>query len=96
ITSVLACIDPNLEDAGLSLGGSPFRVFRTVTFPLTMQAIANSILLLFVCSLADFATPLVLAGHQFPVLPTQAYLQITGMYDLKGGAALSFALLVPA
>ncbi|WP_455596979.1 ABC transporter permease, partial [Cloacibacillus porcorum] len=96
ITSVLACIDPNLEDAGLSLGGSPFRVFRTVTRPLTMPAIANSILLLFACSLADFATPLVLAGHQFPVLPTQAYLQITGMYDLKGGAALSFALLVPA
>ncbi|MDO4561928.1 MAG: iron ABC transporter permease [bacterium] len=96
ITSVLACIDPNLEDAGLSLGGSHFRVFRTVTLPLTMPAIANSILLLFACSLADFATPLVLAGHQFPVLPTQAYLQITGMYDLKGGAALSFALLVPA
>lgn len=96
ITSVLACIDPNLEDAGLSLGGSPFRVFRTVTLPLTMPAIANSILLLFACSLADFATPLVLAGHQFPVLPTQAYLQITGMYDLKSGAALSFALLVPA
>lgn len=96
ITSVLACIDPNLEDAGLSLGGSPFRVFRTVTLPLTMPAIANSILLLFACSLADFATPLVLAGHQFPVLPTQAYLQITGVYDLKGGAALSFALLVPA
>ncbi len=96
ISAVLACIDPNLEDAGLSLGGSPFKVFRTVTLPLTMPAIANAILLLFACSLADFATPLVLAGHQFPVLPTQAYLQITGMYDLKGGAALSFALLVPA
>ncbi|MEG1602873.1 MAG: iron ABC transporter permease [Cloacibacillus sp.] len=96
ITSVLACIDPNLEDAGLSLGGSPFKVFRTVTLPLTMPAIANAVLLLFACSLADFATPLVLAGHQFPVLPTQAYLQITGLYDLKGGAALSFALLVPA
>lgn len=96
ITSVLECIDPNLEDAGLSLGGTPFKVFRTVTLPLTMPAIANAILLLFACSLADFATPLVLAGHQFPVLPTQAYLQITGLYDLKGGAALSFALLVPA
>ncbi len=96
ISSVLACIDPNFEDAGLSLGGLPFRVFRTVTLPLTMPAIANSILLLFACSLADFATPLVLAGHQFPVLPTQAYLQITGLYDLRGGAALSFALLVPA
>ena len=66
ISSVLACIDPNFEDAGLSLGGSPFRVFRTVTLPLTMPAIANSILLLFACSLADFATPLVLAGISSP------------------------------
>jgi len=50
----------------------------------------------FSCSLADFATPQVLGGHSFPVLPTQAYLQITGMYDFKGGAALSFMLLLPA
>ena len=37
-----------------------------------------------------------LGGHSFPVLPTQAYLVITGMYDFKGGAALSFMLLIPA
>jgi iron(III) transport system permease protein len=30
------------------------------------------------------------------VLPTQAYLQITGLFDLRGGAALSLALLFPA
>lgn len=37
-----------------------------------------------------------LAGNAFSVLPTEAYLQITGMFDLKGGAVLSFVLLVPA
>ena len=58
--------------------------------------LANAFLLLFAASLADFATPLILAGNQFPVLPTQAYLQITGLFDLRGGAALSFVLLVPA
>ena len=31
-----------------------------------------------------------------PVLPTQAYLQITGLFDLRGGAALSLVLLFPA
>ena len=96
LAAVLAAIDPNLEDAGLSLGASPRRVFRTVTLPLTTPGIANALLLLFASSLADFATPLVLAGHTFPVLPTQAYLQITGLYDLKGGASLSFLLLLPA
>jgi iron(III) transport system permease protein len=30
------------------------------------------------------------------VLPTQAYLQITGIYDLRGGAALSFLVLIPS
>ena len=96
LTAVLAAIDPNLEDAGLSLGATPGRVFRTVTFPLSTPGIANAVLLLFASSLADFATPLVLGGHSFPVLPTQAYLQITGLYDLRGGAALSFLLLLPA
>ena len=96
LAAVLAAIDPNLEDAGLSLGASPRRVFRTVTLPLSTPGIANALLLLFASSLADFATPLVLAGHSFPVLPTQAYLQITGLYDLKGGASLSFLLLLPA
>ena len=96
LSAVLSGIDPTLEDAGLSLGASPGRVFRTVTFPLSTPGIANSVLLLFASSLADFATPLVLAGHSFPVLPTQAYLQITGLYDLRGGASLSFLLLLPA
>jgi iron(III) transport system permease protein len=67
-----------------------------VTLPLTVPGLANAFLLLFAASLADFATPLILAGNSFPVLPTQAYLQITGLFDLKGGAVLSFVLLVPA
>jgi iron(III) transport system permease protein len=93
---ILAGIDPNVEDMAFSLGSSRWRVFRTVTLPLTVPGLANAFLLLFAASLADFATPLILAGNQFPVLPTQAYLQITGLFDLKGGAVLSFVLLVPA
>lgn len=96
ISTILARIDPNLEDAAYSLGASSTRVFASVTLPLAAPGIANAFLLVFSCSLADFATPQVLGGHSFPVLPTQAYLQITGMYDFKGGAALSFMLLIPA
>lgn len=96
LSTILARIDPNLEDAAYSLGASSFKVFRSVTLPLAAPGIANAFLLVFSCSLADFATPQVLGGHSFPVLPTQAYLQITGMYDFKGGSALSFMLLIPA
>ncbi|CAG1006520.1 Molybdenum transport system permease protein ModB [Burkholderiales bacterium] len=93
---LLAAIDSNVEGMALSLGASRWRVFRTVTLPLCVPGLANAFLLLFAASLADFATPLILAGNQFPVLPTQAYLQITGLFDLRGGAALSLVLLVPA
>lgn len=96
LKAILAGIDPNVEDMAFSLGSSRWRVFRTVTLPLTVPGLANAFLLLFAASLADFATPLILAGNSFPILPTQAYLQITGLFDLKGGAVLSFVLLVPA
>ncbi|HXA94113.1 MAG TPA: iron ABC transporter permease [Candidatus Dormibacteraeota bacterium] len=95
LKGVLANIDPNLEDGGFSLGARRWRVFRTVTVPLAAPGLANSFLLVSAASLADFATPLILGGTKFPVLPTQAFLQITGLYDMRGGAALSFLLLVP-
>jgi iron(III) transport system permease protein len=93
---VMAAIGGQLEEAAYSLGASRWRVFRTVTVPLTVPGLANAFLLLFASSLADFATPLILAGNDLPVLPTEAYLQITGMFDLQGGAVLSLLLLVPS
>jgi iron(III) transport system permease protein len=96
LRAVLIAIDDRIEDAALSLGSSHWRAFWTITLPLTTPGLANSLLVLFATSLADFATPLILAGARFPVLPTQAYLQITGIYDLRGGAALSFLVLIPS
>jgi iron(III) transport system permease protein len=93
---VLSGIGGNLEEMAFSLGSRRLHVFRTVTLPLAVPGLANAFLLLFAASLADFATPLILAGNAFPVLPTEAYLQITGLFDLRGGAILSVLLLVPA
>ena len=93
---VLSGIGGNLEEMAFSLGSRRLHVFRTVTLPLAVPGVANAFLLLFAASLADFATPLILAGNAFPVLPTEAYLQITGLFDLNGGAVLSVLLLVPA
>src|SRR6267143_936314 len=92
----LKAVLANVDDSAFSLGARRWRVFRTVTLPLTTPGVANAFLLVSAASLADFATPLILAGTRFPVLPTQAFLQITGLYDMRGGAALCFLLLVPA
>jgi len=53
---ILAAIDSNIEGMALSLGATRWRVFRTVTLPLTIPGFANAFLLLFAASLADFAT----------------------------------------
>ncbi len=93
---MLAAIDSNIE--GMALLARRLALARVPhgDAAAAVPGLANAFLLLFAASLADFATPLILAGNQFPVLPTQAYLQITGLFDLRGGAALSFVLLVPA
>ena len=96
ITAVLDTMSANLDDAAQSLGANPYKILGTITIPLSMPGIANAFLLLFGSSLADFATPLILGSHSYPMLPTQAYLAMTGMFDMHSGAALSFLLLIPA
>ena len=65
---MLTAIGGNLEEMAFSLGSSRWRAFRTVTLKLTVPGLANAFLLLFAASLADFATPLSLAGNDLPVL----------------------------
>ncbi len=96
LRGVIESISPTLEDAALDLGGSRWKVFRKVTLPLAFPGIASAMLVLFIESMADFGNPLILAGSQFPILSVQAYLQITGMYDLPKGAALALMLLIPS
>ena len=96
LRGVLESINPTLEDAAMDLGGSRFKVFSRVTLPLAAPGIASAMLVLFIETLADFGNPLILAGSRFPILSVRAYLQITGMYDLPKGAALSLLLLGPS
>jgi len=95
LIGVLQSLDPNLEEAGQDLGASRFKVFSSITLPLSLPGIYSSLLLLFITSVADFGNPLILSGD-FEVLSVQAYLKITGEYDLAGGAAVAVVLLVPA
>ena len=91
---VLQAIDPALEEAAMDLGASRGRVFFTVTVPLAIPGIASAWLLVFIESMADFGNPMVISGN-FRVLSVQAFLQITGMYDLSRGSTLAILLLLP-
>ncbi|KLO24350.1 MULTISPECIES: ABC transporter permease [unclassified Marinitoga] len=96
LDGVISTISPTLEDAAFNLKASRWQVFTKIILPLSVPGIASTMLILFIESLADFGNPLILAGSRFPVLSVQAYLQITGMFDLSSGAALAVWLLLPS
>ena len=91
---ILQAIDPALEEASMDLGASRLQVFSSVTLPLATPGIASAWLLVFIQSMADFGNPMVISGN-FRVLSVQAFLQITGMYDLSRGSTLAILLLIP-
>ncbi len=95
LEGVLSGIDPALEESAMDLGASKLRTFFRVTLPLATPGLAASFLLLFIRSLEDFGNPVVIQGR-YPVLTVQAYLAITGMYNLPLGATLAILLLVPS
>ncbi|WP_240903802.1 ABC transporter permease [Chengkuizengella sediminis] len=95
LKGVLEAIDSSVEDAALNLGASRWKVFSTITLPLAVPGILSSLLLVFIKAIEDFGNPMVIAG-EYQTLAVQAYLQITGMYDLRAGSFYAVALLLPS
>ncbi len=96
LRGVLASLSPVLEDAALNIGASRWQTFWKVSLPLSLPGIASAFLIVFIESMADFGNPLVLAGASFPMLAPQAYLEITGSFNLSRGATLAIVLLIPS
>ncbi|WP_050527069.1 ABC transporter permease [Pseudorhodobacter aquimaris] len=96
LRGVLSSINPVLEDAALNVGASGWQAFWKVTFPLSLPGVASAFLIVFIESMSDFGNPLVLAGAAFPMLAPQAYLEITGSFNLSRGAMLAVVLLIPS
>lgn len=78
-------VDPSLELAAETLGSSPFKVFCTVTFPLSGPGIISGIVLTFARALGEFGATLMLAGNipgKTQTIPTAIYYSVvTGKED---------------
>ncbi len=93
LRGALQGIAPSLEEAAQTLRASRWRTFSTVTWPLLRPAVAASILLGFVESLADFGNPVVLGGS-FEVLSTKIYFAVAGAQNDPGRAAILALILL--
>ncbi len=93
LRGALEAISPAVEEAAQTLRARPWRVFRTVTWPLLRPAVAAAFLIAFIESLSDFGNPLVLGGS-FEVLSTKIFFAVAGaQHDLGRAAALALILL---
>lgn len=92
LAGLLRQIDPSYEEAARNLGASRWQIFKTVTLPLVTPGIANSFLLVFIQTVADFGNAMVIGGN-YTTLAAKIYLQAMGNYDIKGGTALAAILM---
>lgn len=65
--------DWNLEDAALDLGSTPWRTFRTVTFPLILPGIAAAFMLSFALSMDDYIITSFVAGDSTTTFPMRIF-----------------------
>ena len=93
LAGVLNGMSPALEEAASTLRAGPWRIFRTVTWPLLRPGLTNAFLIGFVESLADFANPLVIGGS-FNVLSTDIFFAVVGAAHDQGRAAVLALLLL--
>lgn len=87
----MGSIDSSLEEAAENLGSSKLRRLMTVTLPVIMPSIAAGAIMVFMTSLADFGTPM-LIGEGYIVLPVLVYNEY--MSEMGGNAHLASALSV--
>ncbi len=87
-------LDPQVENAGLSLGAGPRTVFRRVVLPQLLPGILSGSIIVFALSASAFATPALLGGRRLKVVATAAYDEFLNTLNWPLGAAIAVVLLV--
>jgi putative spermidine/putrescine transport system permease protein len=62
IAAALRGIDAELVEAALDLGASPWRCFRTITFPLSLPGVLAAFFLVFIPTVGEYVTPMLVGG----------------------------------
>lgn len=91
VSGALKSIDSSLEEAAENLGMSKWRRMITVTFPVILPTIGAGAIMVFMSSLADFGTPM-LIGEGYKVLPVLVYEEF--MSETGGNSGLASALSI--
>jgi putative spermidine/putrescine transport system permease protein len=87
-------LDPQIENAAVSLGGSNFTVLRRIVLPQVMPGILSGAVVVFALAASAFATPAIIGGRRLKVASTLAYDEFLNTLNWPLGAAVAVLLLI--
>lgn len=94
LMTVIQRIEPEIEEAALSLGAGPVETFWRVVLPLSRPGLLGGSLLVFTVVLSAFTTPAMMGGNHVLVMATYIAQQIRGSLNYPAGATAAVVLLV--
>jgi putative spermidine/putrescine transport system permease protein len=87
-------LDPQVENAAISLGASAFTVLRRIVLPQVMPGILSGAIVVFALAASAFATPAIIGGRRLKVASTLAYDEFLNTLNWPLGAAVAVLLLI--
>lgn len=94
IWASLQRLDPQVEDAALTLGASQATVLRRIVLPQVTPGILSGSMIVFALTASAFATPSIIGGRRLKVVATTAYDEYLSTLNWPLGAAIALVLLI--
>jgi putative spermidine/putrescine transport system permease protein len=94
VWAALQRLDPQIENAALSLGAGPLTIIRRIVVPQIMPGVLSGAIIVFSLSASAFATPAIIGGRRLKVAATLAYDEFLNTLNWPLGAAVAILLLV--
>jgi spermidine/putrescine transport system permease protein len=94
ILAALQRIDPALPEAAADLGAAPSRQFWRVIFPLSLPGVLAAFFLVFIPTIGEYVTPLLVGGSRGSMFGNIIQEFFTKAVNWPLGAALSMVMLL--
>ncbi len=94
LVSTLDSLDDSYIEAGYDLGGNGWTVLREVVIPHAMPGIVSGCIIVFMLSLGNYLTPVLLGGKDSLWFTEQIYAQFITRFNWEQGSAFGFLLLI--
>jgi putrescine transport system permease protein len=92
--ATLSRLDPALEEAASDLGAAPWRVFLSVTLPLSLPGVLAGLLLVFIPAVGEFVVPELLGGPGAQLIGRVLWTEFFTNRDWPLASALAVVMLL--